>query len=242
MKHTVARWTLAVLVAGSPFVPRAAATGTSDFELRITPVPASQSMELSWFGANAVSYQLESSSDLNVWLPASQVVTGSGFMLSVTISTVGKSREFFRVKRQVPADTTTATFDPVTGVLTITGDALDNVVVVSRNAAGAILVNGGGLAIQGGTPTVASTMLIQIFGREGNDRISLDETNGALPRANLFGEGGDDTLIGGSGADVLDGGPGNDTLLGKGGADTLIGGPGLDVLDGGAGNNIVIQD
>src|SRR4051812_26439527 len=41
--------------------------------------------------------------------------------------------------RTVPA--VVAAFSPGLGLLTVTGDALDNTVVVSRNAAGAILVN-----------------------------------------------------------------------------------------------------
>ena len=59
------------------------------------------------------------------------------------------------------------------------------------------------------SPTPA---LIQVFGQGGNDTISLDETNGALPAAQLFGGAGNDTLTGGSGNDQLFGGAGNDTL------------------------------
>ena len=35
-----------------------------------------------------------------------------------------------------------------------------------------ILVNGGAVAVMGGTPTVANTSLIQVFGTGGNDTIS----------------------------------------------------------------------
>ena len=94
-------------------------------------------------------------------------------------------------RRVLPA--VTATFSAAQGVLTVIGDANDNTIVVSRDAAGSILVNGGGVAIQGGTATVANTSLIQVFGQDGNDKISLDETNGALPSANLFGGNGNDT-------------------------------------------------
>src|SRR5262245_38114432 len=80
----------------------------------------------------------------------------------------------------------TATFLPNAGTLSIFGDAQDNTIVVSRDAAGKLLVNGGAVTIQGGTATVANTTLIQAFGQAGSDRISLDETNGALPSANLF--------------------------------------------------------
>ncbi len=129
--------------------------------------------------------------------------------------------------------TVTASFTPAAGVLTVFGDNLDNSVVVSRNAAGALLVNGGAVAVQGGTPTVANTSLIQIFGQGGNDTLSLNEANGALPRANIFGGAGNDVLTGGSGADMLFGQAGNDTLLGKGGFDFLFGGADNDTLTGG---------
>src|SRR5262245_1577289 len=107
----------------------------------------------------------------------------------------------------------TASFSANAGVLTVFGDSLDNNIVVSRDAAGRIFVNGGAVAIQGGTSTVANTALIQVFGQAGNDRISLDEANGALPAANLFGGDGNDILTGGSGNDMLFGGAGNDTLM-----------------------------
>jgi Ca2+-binding RTX toxin-like protein len=133
--------------------------------------------------------------------------------------------------REVPA--VTASFLAGAQTLTIFGDALANTITVGRNAAGQILVNGGAVPVLGGTPTVANTALIQIFGQGGNDTITLDEANGALPRANLFGGAGNDTLTGGSGGDMLFGQSGNDTLLGKGGFDFLFGGIDNDVLTGG---------
>src|SRR4051812_45511060 len=80
----------------------------------------------------------------------------------------------------------TASFLPASGVVSVFGDALDNTIVVSRDAAGRILVNGGAVTISGGTPTVANTSLLQVFGQGGNDTLTLDESNGALPRADLF--------------------------------------------------------
>jgi Ca2+-binding RTX toxin-like protein len=44
----------------------------------------------------------------------------------------------------------------------------------------------------------------------------------------VFGETGDDTILGGAGNDQLDGGDGNDTLEGAAGSDGLIGGAGID--------------
>jgi Ca2+-binding RTX toxin-like protein len=136
----------------------------------------------------------------------------------------------------------TATFTPGAGILTVFGDNLDNNIAVSRDAAGHILVNGGAVSVQGGTPTVANVSLIQVFGQGGNDTIALNEANGALPQAHLFGGDGNDTLTGGSGNDLLFGQAGNDTLLGKGGIDQLFGGAGNDILTGGAGNDQVFGE
>ena len=127
----------------------------------------------------------------------------------------------------------TAAFSPATGVLNIFGDSLDNTIEISRNPAGGILVNGGAVSIVGGAPTVANTTLMQVFGMSGNDTISLNEANGALPRANLFGGAGTDTMTGGSGGDMLFGQSDSDTLLGKGGADLLFGGSAGDTATGG---------
>ena len=136
----------------------------------------------------------------------------------------------------------TASFSPGAGILSILGDAQNNNIVISRDAAGTILVNGGAVRVQGGTATVANTTLIQAFGQDGNDIISLDETNGALPAANLFGGNGNDVLTGGSDNDMLFGQAGNDILLGKGGNDQLFGGDGNDTLTGGAGDDQVFGE
>ena len=108
--------------------------------------------------------------------------------------------------------TTAAVASFAGGVLTVNGDAIDNSLTVSRNAAGRLLVNGGAIAVSGGTPTVANTATIVMFGLGGNDRLTLDETNGALPKTNQFGGAGNDILTGGSGNDQIFGQAGNDTV------------------------------
>jgi Ca2+-binding RTX toxin-like protein len=115
------------------------------------------------------------------------------------------------------------------GIVSLFGDVQDNNFVISRDAAGAILSNG--VPIPGAT--VANTSLIRVFGLGGNDTITLNEANGALPAATLFGGAGNDTLTGGSAGDLIFGGSGDDTLLGKGGVDFLFGGAGSDTLTGG---------
>lgn len=70
----------------------------------------------------------------------------------------------------------------------------------------------------------------QVFGEGGNDRI-----DGGAGADVLFGEAGNDTVIGGSGADNLNGELGNDRIEGESGADVLNGGEGSDTLIGGEG-------
>jgi Ca2+-binding RTX toxin-like protein len=132
-----------------------------------------------------------------------------------------------------------AVFSASTGVLNVYGDSTDNTIEISRNAAGNILVNSGAVNILGGTPTVANTALLQAFGLGGDDTISLNEANGALPRANLYGGSGTDSLTGGSAADLLFGQSGDDTVLGRGGADFLFGGSASDTLTGGDADDLV---
>ena len=132
---------------------------------------------------------------------------------------------------------TIAHFNKGHAVLTIFADSGANAVTVGRDAAGAILVNGGAVRIHGARATVRNVDRIVVFGRYGNDRIALDEANGPLPSAVLVGGAGDDLLIGGSGADRLVGGGGNDNLLGSGGDDLLDGGRGNDSLTGGLGSD-----
>jgi Ca2+-binding RTX toxin-like protein len=127
----------------------------------------------------------------------------------------------------------TAMFSAANGTLSVFGDSSDNTIEISRNDGGTLLVNGGSVAITGGAATVANTTLIQVFGMSGNDTISLNEANGALPSSHLYGGSGDDTLIGGSGADRLFGQGGVDELFGKGGSDFHFGGSGGDELTGG---------
>src|SRR5688572_30607551 len=128
---------------------------------------------------------------------------------------------------------TTATFAGNT--LTVIGDRRAETIVVSRNAAGAIFVhvNGRALAVSGGTPTIANTSLVRVFGDDGKDVITLDQSSGALPAAELHGGRGKDALTGGAGGDQLFGDEDEDVLDGAGGSDVLNGGDDRDQLTGG---------
>src|SRR5262249_44727347 len=73
----------------------------------------------------------------------------------------------FAVRVHPRAVTITASFSA--GTLRVAGSEQDDTIVVSRDAAGTILVNGGSVAIQGGPATVASTSLILLNGGAGSD-------------------------------------------------------------------------
>src|SRR5262245_54273939 len=137
--------------------------------------------------------------------------------------------------RVVPS--VTSAFSAVTGVLTVAGDDLDNTIVVSRDAAGTILVNNGAVVIQGGPATVANTSKILVTGGAGNDVLTMDETNGGLPQTSLDGGAGNDVLTGGAVADAPGFVSSFDTLLGGAGDDTINGGAGNDFINGGTGND-----
>ncbi len=122
--------------------------------------------------------------------------------------------------------------------LFVTADDGDDNVFISRDAGGQLFANGD--AIDGAT--MASTDLIRVNGGDGYDAITLDETNGPLPAAQLFGGDGNDTLTGGSGNDQLSGQDGSDLLFGSGGGDSLSGGAGNDTMFGGDGNDFVDGD
>ena len=92
---------------------------------------------------------------------------------------------------------------------------------------------------------------IVINAGQGDDLVRIDESNGAFTTTTptqIYGEGGNDTLNGGSGAETLDGGSGNDAVTGGPGADRVaLGtgddrfiwnpGDGSDAVDGGSGHD-----
>jgi Ca2+-binding RTX toxin-like protein len=117
------------------------------------------------------------------------------------------------------------------GVLVVNGDATDNTIVVSRTSSGKLQVNGGAVKVKG-NPTFANTTRVQLFGQGGNDVLRIDELNGPMPPADLFGAAGNDTLTGGSGADRVYGQAGTDRLV-------TNGGPGADLVEGGEGEDTV---
>lgn len=65
---------------------------------------------------------------------------------------------------------------------------------------------------------------------------------GKVDIGGVYGAGGNDTLIGGSGDDLLKGGGGNDLIIGGNGNDDLTGDPGQDTVVGGQGRDVLRVD
>ena len=216
--------TFTISVNASPDVTQA--TASVDFR---PGAPRSLSIELTkqgdvWTGSGTTP------SDILREIPANV-----GATVRVTLSDAAGRTDQRSLRLGVRVETITAVF--ADGILTITGDDLDNNINVIRDAAGKLFVNGGVIPVTGGTATVNNTSLIRILGRQGNDLLTISEINGTLPRTNILGEEGNDAIISGSGSDELDGGPGDDTIFGKGGEDRIFGGTGNDFLSGGTGLN-----
>lgn len=211
-------------VTTSPDVTRA--TATIFFRLgepRFLQVPLTK-QGLTWTGSGLVP------ADLRLQLPAP-----AGAMVKVTAFDAARRLIEGVVHLGVKIESISAVF--ADGILTINGDDQDNTITVSRDAAGAISVNGGAVPVTGGVPSIANTSFIQVAGLNGSDVLLVDDGNGPMPPAHLLGGEGDDALTGGANADELDGGPGNDALFSRGGDDRLLGGSGNDSLDGGAGTD-----
>jgi len=81
----------------------------------------------------------------------------------------------------------------------------------------------------------------RVFGQDGNDIIvggNADELIlGGSGNDHIRGVGGNDTISGGDGSDWIHGGSGDDFMAGAGADDTLLGGTGDDLIHGGSGND-----
>lgn len=87
---------------------------------------------------------------------------------------------------------------------------------------------------------------VLLYGDSGDDVLigspHVDQINGAGGNDTVIGGDSRDTLRGGSGRDSLNGGNGNDLVVGQGGSgDSLTGGEGNDTLNGGAGTDTLIE-
>ncbi|MFO1007262.1 MAG: cadherin domain-containing protein [Planctomycetaceae bacterium] len=103
------------------------------------------------------------------------------------------------------------------GTLSVYGTGLADAITV-RSVLGLIQIDANLAMISTGVRTTTVTQ-IEVYGADGNDALTIDTSVYSSIKAALFGEGGDDTLIGGQGSDRLEGGTGQNTLDGRGGED-----------------------
>ncbi|MGH2548752.1 MAG: calcium-binding protein, partial [Thermomicrobiales bacterium] len=107
-------------------------------------------------------------------------------------------------------------------------------------------LNWGILSGGGGNDTlIGGTARVSLYGDIGDDTMigsSVADTDVLGGNGNDFidGRGGDDALDGGGGEDTLYGGIGNDYLYGDDGADVLSGDQGRDNIVGGDGNDTIV--
>ncbi len=81
------------------------------------------------------------------------------------------------------------------------------------------------MSTSGNNLTLNITNYVAVNGGAGADTVAILRSPLEY-YAQLYGNGGNDTLTGSIGTDTIDGGTGNDTLTGNGGSDGLTGGAG----------------
>src|SRR4051812_23167812 len=109
------------------------------------------------------------------------------------------------------------------GTLTVNGTDASDHITIYRSAGNAqrlhVKVNNEIRAYD-----LASVSNIVVKARGGNDRVTIDQSNGAIALpTRLYGDFGNDTITAGSGSDRISGGRGNDQLLGLNGHDVIYG-------------------
>ena len=136
------------------------------------------------------------------------------------------------------------------GLLTVTGTANADRIVVSKNDTGKVVVNE-----QTRTPATSTTPAktttkrtlfdaakvksILVNAAAGNDYVEIKPGIAATIPTTLNGGAGNDHLIGGRAKDLINGDAGNDLLYGNAGNDTVNGGDGRDLIVGGAGADVL---
>jgi uncharacterized repeat protein (TIGR01451 family) len=133
--------------------------------------------------------------------------------------------------------------EPNNVTASLTASGIDATFTISDQ--GATVTAGSGCASVTGHEAVCSAtgwssniVSFNIATGDLNDSVVITDAPATNDIGNgISGEGGDDTLMGGPGADGLNGGDGNDVLRGGAGLDNLSGGAGDDALNGGEGND-----
>lgn len=141
--------------------------------------------------------------------------------------------------------------DLTAGVLTITGTAKNDDIVVSLNSAGDTITVKERASSRFKRGSVTTTTFdavdvtsIVVNAGAGNDSVTLKGTRSTALEiaASLVGGDGNDRLSAAGGADTVDGGAGDDDLFGGAGNDLLNGGAGDDLIRGGDGTDSLNGD
>lgn len=135
--------------------------------------------------------------------------------------------------------------DGATDAVVVAGRSIDDNLMITQSGATSLTIAGLPYSVFVGS--AESTDTLNINANAGNDQITAapgtetvmaitlsgglgnDQLTGNVQ--NLFGNEGNDVLVGGAGDQSFDGGTGDDTFVGNGGADNVGGGAGISVGD-----------
>ncbi len=139
----------------------------------------------------------------------------------------------------VPAAANAAVTPALTGnIVTLTGDAAADNIVLSQNAGGLLTHNLGGDATDfspdpGVQSILAANATVNVNAGAGNDTINLSAAG--IAGATIKGEDGDDIIVGSPATDTISGGNGNDRITGFRNTDANP-----EPISGDAGNDVMI--
>jgi uncharacterized delta-60 repeat protein len=165
--------------------------------------------------------------------PVDALITADGKLLVIGTGEPNATGSDFALARYLLTDPHPITAKVEAGVLKITGTDVAETIRLA--------VSSQKLSITGVNQSFATSLFsrIEIDAKGDNDTVDASRVN--VP-VRVDGGAGNDSILGGGGADVLLGNAGNDTIFGGGGADTLRGDDGNDYLNGGAGADRVFGD
>jgi hemolysin type calcium-binding protein len=142
------------------------------------------------------------------------------------------------------------------GMLEVSGHGRDNAIALrlQRNNTSVIQVDAGDDGSADFSFARSDIAAIDVKGAGGDDSIRIDDSNGSFTNTiptTIEGNGGDDTLTGGLGAETFKGDGGNDVVVGgkgadvaqlDGGNDTFVwnNGDGSDTIEGNGGNDTMV--
>jgi len=123
------------------------------------------------------------------------------------------------------------------GDLVVGGTLANDTISFNRLVTGILVsVNGANL----GTFNVPSTGRLIAYGQAGDDILQGTSTTTLVTE--LYGDTGNDRLVGGAGPSQLVGGDGNDNLTAGAGRSVMVGAKGVDTLSGAAADDLLVGD